>query len=341
MNECLESVVRQTFKDIEIICIDDASTDKSLDILQKYSNSDKRIKIVKHKYNKGIILARRSALKCAEGDYVAFVDADDLADHEMCEALYGRAVEKNADFVQCNAQIYDPNNILNFDLFKIYNDGISKGKNCSFSGSEIFQRYNYPIRNNLFLSFYKKNVYKKVIPFIKSDAPKRGDDDLLSFFFMFFARKYVFLDRILYKYRANETSANLNHINYDLAISQIQGRAEAVKYAKWFIKENGLEWKNDEMPFSAFTKGLVQYAASFIDRCNETKIQSKEELVRIFGDCFGGDALLYFIKKIDDKDFLFYRNDYLLQELKAVYSSHSWKMTKPLRWGKRILRKLF
>jgi hypothetical protein len=154
---------------------------------------------------------------------------------------------------------------------------------------------------------------------------------------MFFAKNYVFLDKLLYKYRANETSSNLNSINIDVAKSQIQGRAEAVNYAKWFIIENGMVWKSDEMPFSTFTNGLVQHAASFIDRCTESTNEIKVELIRFFGDNFGGEALLYYMKKTKDSDFILYRNDHLLSELKTVYSSNSWKMTRPFRWCKRKL----
>jgi glycosyltransferase involved in cell wall biosynthesis len=338
LQECLDSIRNQTLDNIEIICIDDGSTDGSLRILEKNARDDYRIKIISHKKNKGIIHARKSGLVAASGEFTSFVDADDLASAHMCQSLYEAAEMKKADFIQCNAKIYDPKSILSPDIYRLYNNSVRSGRSCSFKGEEIFKRYTQPIRNILFISFYKTKICKKVASFINENAPRRGDDDLLSFFFFYFAKKYFQLNKILYKYRASETSSNLNRITYKIAKSQIEGRAEAIRYAKWFTQKNGLIWKSKEMPFSAFTFGLVDYAASFIDRYIDGGGDKEEELMRIFGDCFGGEALIYLLRRKKTYE-RFYGNQYHLKnELNALYSSRSWKITAPLRWGVRKIR---
>lgn len=81
--ECLDSVINQTFRDIEIICIDDASTDNSLDILKEYAVRDARITILQNEQNRGQSFARNRGLEKASGDYIAFVDSDDYLEEEL------------------------------------------------------------------------------------------------------------------------------------------------------------------------------------------------------------------------------------------------------------------
>ena len=76
LRQCLDSVVNQTFEDIEIICVDDGSTDGSLDILNKYASSDNRFKIISQP-NQGLGTARNNGLKLACGNYIYFLDSDD------------------------------------------------------------------------------------------------------------------------------------------------------------------------------------------------------------------------------------------------------------------------
>lgn len=95
LTRCLDSLVNQTLKDIEVILVDDGSTDKSLEICEKYS-SDKRIKIIKQQ-NAGQSAARNNALNSVAGEYIGFVDSDDWVDLDFYEKLYNAAVENNSD----------------------------------------------------------------------------------------------------------------------------------------------------------------------------------------------------------------------------------------------------
>jgi glycosyltransferase involved in cell wall biosynthesis len=96
--ECLDSVVNQTMREIQIICINDGSTDGSLAILEKYANGDSRILII-NKTNTGVSSARNDGLTCAIGKYILLVDSDDTIDTKLCEKVYTIAEQSNADFV--------------------------------------------------------------------------------------------------------------------------------------------------------------------------------------------------------------------------------------------------
>lgn len=102
LNECMDSLISQTLQDIEIICVNDGSTDKSLEILNQYATKDPRIKIIS-KCNGGLPSARNVGLDNAKGEYVGFVDSDDYVDSRMFETLYNLAKKNNSEVIVCGA----------------------------------------------------------------------------------------------------------------------------------------------------------------------------------------------------------------------------------------------
>ncbi|MEI0620552.1 glycosyltransferase family 2 protein [Brachyspira pilosicoli] len=97
--ECLTSIINQTLKEIEIICIDDCSTDSSYNILEEYAKKDDRIRIIPHKENKGLGPARNTGIKEAKGEYISFIDSDDYISKDYLENLYNTAKKYNTDVV--------------------------------------------------------------------------------------------------------------------------------------------------------------------------------------------------------------------------------------------------
>ncbi len=98
LRQCLDSVVHQTLKDIEIICVDDGSSDSSVSILEEYKKQDARIQIICQK-NAGAGAARNAGLRIAKGDYLSFLDSDDFFEPDMLEEAYQTAETYQADFV--------------------------------------------------------------------------------------------------------------------------------------------------------------------------------------------------------------------------------------------------
>jgi len=124
VRKCLDSVINQTYRDLEILVIDDGSTDGSGKICDEYAGKDERIKIF-HTENRGLSAARNLGLDEAQGEWIGFVDSDDWIEPDMYEVLLKRAEESEADVVECG-------------VYKEYSDRTveRKREECQYSGTE-------------------------------------------------------------------------------------------------------------------------------------------------------------------------------------------------------------
>lgn len=100
LSKCLDSVVNQSYSELEIILVDDGSTDESGKICDEYAMNDKRIKVI-HKKNAGLVAARKTGLMASTSKYIAYVDADDWIEPNMMERMYSIMVQEDVDIVMC------------------------------------------------------------------------------------------------------------------------------------------------------------------------------------------------------------------------------------------------
>lgn len=202
LKECLDSLVNQTLKDIEIICIDDGSTDDSFNILVEYAEKDKRI-VIFQQGNKGAACARNCGLSIATGEYISFLDSDDIFSLNLFEKVVHKAELYGSDIVIFKAVSFDTNS----NKKAIMNDNISKFyktySNC-FSyvdiPDEIFNSFLVPAWNKVFRrSFVIENdlTFQNV---------KRCNDLYFSNASLVLASKITLLDEVLLFYRVGMQS---------------------------------------------------------------------------------------------------------------------------------------
>jgi glycosyltransferase involved in cell wall biosynthesis len=161
LSKCLDSLVSQTYRNIEILLINDGSTDNSLSICEDYGDSDKRIKIFS-KNNSGVSSARNVGLENAKGDYITFVDSDDYVSERYCENLYNLIVDNDSDLV-CTSRI----NVINDKFERV--DGPSF---LGLTSEEALTKYflGDGINCYLFAKIFRAEIIKGL----------RFDDDLES-----------------------------------------------------------------------------------------------------------------------------------------------------------------
>ena len=125
LEECLDSVINQSLKDIEIICIDDCSSDNSYNILLKYTKKDKRLIIRRNDKNMGSGPTRNIGMKIAQGEYLSFIDPDDYISTDFLESLYNTAKKFDSDIVTTLNVLYDENGKI-YEKFMNINKFLSK-----------------------------------------------------------------------------------------------------------------------------------------------------------------------------------------------------------------------
>ena len=136
LRPALDCVLSQTLTDIELICVDDGSTDNSLSIIKEYQASDERVRILTEN-NAGPSLARNKGLLRARGKYVIFLDADDFFDTTLLEKLYNKAEEQSLDIAICKFDIYN-------NRKSTFEDNIRSDHGEIFDESEIVSKNDYP-----------------------------------------------------------------------------------------------------------------------------------------------------------------------------------------------------
>jgi len=174
LKRCLDSVINQTLKDIEIICVNDASTDGSLAILNEYASKDKRIKLISLYENKGAGYARNIGIDHAIGDYIGFVDSDDYIDLDFYYLLYTKAIQNYAEVAK-GSLLCRKNGDIDLDREAAYDNNrlIKENKAYFYHAftSGIYLR-NFLLSNQLyfpnFITFEDPNFSIKVVSKLKT-----------------------------------------------------------------------------------------------------------------------------------------------------------------------------
>ncbi len=163
VSDCLESVQLQRFDDMEIICVDDASTDKTVAVIQKKMCNDKRIKLVKMHENSGPAAARNAGCRRAVGKYIFFLDGDDYIKEGMFEELYSIAELNELDVLSFSGEAFVDENFAEGQKYNSYKDHYKRKTifNGVFEGPELYAQYMDRDENNgnLYLQFIKRSMY--------------------------------------------------------------------------------------------------------------------------------------------------------------------------------------
>lgn len=199
LDECLDSILNQTYKDIEIIAINDGSTDNSLHILNTYKDKFSSMKILNQE-NKGQAQARNAGLEYATGDFILFIDSDDLLDKFMIEKLVNRMNESNADIVMCSYYEYyeEKNRKLIERNYKI------DDKKALTSNEVVDMILNYQIEGQLWNKLFRRDQLKDNNFYLENC---RYIEDIYPVFRMIVnSNRIAFVNEPLYFYRQRNTS---------------------------------------------------------------------------------------------------------------------------------------
>lgn len=181
LKECLDSVINQTLKDIEIICVDDCSTDNSYKILEEYAKKDDRIIVLQNEKNSGAGTSRNKGINTSKGEYIGFIDSDDYISKDYFESLYNTAKKFNSDITN-NINIYlDTNSKISYHYYNLNRiskldieyEAEAKIKNINILSKNIIT---YHVWNKI---FKKEFLNKKKLLFIENKTGSSEDADFI------------------------------------------------------------------------------------------------------------------------------------------------------------------
>lgn len=231
LERCLESVVHQTHKNLEIIIVNDGSDDQSAEIINLWGQKDPRI-IQIHQTNQGVSAARNQGLKIAKGNCIGFIDADDAVEEDLYEFLYHNLEKYEADISHCGFKLVKQDCLKNF-----YDTGIILVQNKGEALADILsgERIEPSVWNKLYRKSILKNVY------FQNDI-KTNEDLLFNVEAFYNAKLSVFEDQVKYSYFSNSDSASRS----TFTIKKAEDLTEVGKRIKEILKEDSIREKAEK-----------------------------------------------------------------------------------------------
>lgn len=286
--ECLDSVCTQTLHDIEIICVDDCSTDGSREVLKTYAQRDPRVKTIFKEHNEGTLRARNDGLAQAEGEYVLFLDSDDYLKRETCQALYQEAKARRADILQFGGVVINCANIAIGRIngmqkyFEPYH-GTLYGKDiltaCFGQGS-----YN----SNLAMKLMKTELCKKAMENMPPLNACMAEDLLAYFVIAYYAETFVGLPNAnYYCYCYGRGLTGRAGIDLDI-FKKYCTQATVAESLRAFLEQRGALQEYSEI-YDRIEKRLVDHCVSSWRRLTP---EERQQGIQVFMDTWGAERTL-------------------------------------------------
>ena len=238
LTQCLDSLVNQTYENIEIIVVNDGSTDRSSEICHQYASKFSHVKIV-HQENAGQAAARTQGISCSSGQLIMFVDSDDWVEHNICETLYAAMERCGTSVAMCGYVREYPEKSLPKCIFS--SDIVLTGKQverrlCGPVGVEIGQPENMECFNTVCAHLYPSDVLRK-IKMVDNALIGPSEDLLANLYCMAHITSMVYVSMPLYHYRKNVSTSETATYKPKL----VEQWNLLYDYMEQYICEHGLE----------------------------------------------------------------------------------------------------
>lgn len=261
LNRCIDSIINQTYKKLEIILIDDGSTDNSKKICNEYANENKKIKAI-FKKNGGLSDARNKGIESATGKYITFVDPDDYVEKNFIETMYNNIIKYNADIsIVGFKNVYEKKN--NNEENKVDDRGI-KFYNSKEAIEKLFDKNSF--NNYAWNKLYKKSLFDS----IKFPVNKKMEDLGTMYKLFSLAKKIIYQNIELYNYVIRDGSITNNK-----NIKFYQDMYELARERYFFIKECYPDMTVNKTKFYE----ICLYVYPFLEK----KVEVKKQILKFIG----------------------------------------------------------
>lgn len=234
--ECVESLMGQTYRNLEIILVDDGSTDGSGELCEEYAKRDGRVRVV-HRNHLGVSNARNIGLQMAKGEYVSFVDSDDIASASFIETLYELIKQYQADVSVCAYERRKEGGVKK---------KVDKAATYSISSEQMLREW-HGIRKGmetvLWNKLYRKELFGTEDNVVLFPEGKEHEDTCISHLLIQRAEKIAFTNQILYMYRIRKGSITESSVTVQKIRQDIEAQLSRIS----FFEEQGFEESRDRV----------------------------------------------------------------------------------------------
>lgn len=275
LSKCIESIINQNYKDIEIILVNDGSTDNSGEICDKYMQKDKRIRVI-HKINEGVSIARNTGLKVATGEYIAFVDGDDFVHEDIYTKLISIIDNSKYDLVMCRfyRSFANEKNVIEQEPLRqgeYSKESIYKELILPMIGNDFNNIGKTLIMGAIWRGLYKKEIINKNR--IEFPKIKIAEDMLFHLNYLLYCN-YVYVEKkAYYYYRYNSNSATKKYITslWDTLNRQLTMISNDLKKFGLLNEESKERLKSNTFYFIAWC---------FTNECNPNNTKKYRDVVK-------------------------------------------------------------
>lgn len=302
LERCVESIINQTYKNLEIILVDDGSPDNCPQMCDDYAKKDSRIKVV-HKKNGGLSDARNAGMKVATGEYVSFIDSDDYISLDFYETLLQTMVDNDSDIVECGVVKFYENE--KFDEYS--DDQMIKNFNTVDGLEEL-------INENSFHQYVWNKLYKSSIALdIPYEVSKLNEDDFWTYQIFGRAKRVTRLNRTLYYYFQRSSSIMGNGYNIR-RLDEIEGKANRQKYIEKYFPSLVVQSK-----LNLYATCIFSYQSVLKYMNGEDKKKASKIITKYRKQCEPSFSEISSIKNSSKKYYYFAKlNFYLCCKMKAI-----------------------
>ncbi len=269
LHEAIRSLLNQTYTDLEIILVDDGSTDNSGRICDEYSKLDNRIKVI-HQKNRGLSGARNAGLDVCHGDMIAFLDSDDAYCPDMLSSMAKVMNTSGADIVECNFSVYKGDNSMNSQVISLKPKGLMSCENCKglYSGKEaLHMQIDGKIANNVWNKLYKNKIWRD----LRFREGHNYEDVDLILDILGMVDSFYFLDDSLIMYRKRKGSISSTH-----TIKNLRDRVCAYEHYRDYVEDHVPEYFTEENYAQVITRIYKLYIVWYFDLAYKLKKECKE-----------------------------------------------------------------
>jgi len=252
---CLNSIVSQTYYNIEIILVNDGSTDGSINICENYANLDSRISII-NSTNCGVSHARNLGISYAKGKYILFVDSDDIIASKMVETLVTSIEMYNAEIAFCGMKIIKEKSRGEIRVVDEFNSSMI-GKECVLGEKEFCENFPYLLLHTVILEgpcnrLYKSDILKNNNLLFQEDV-SLGEDFIFNLKYYSHCKKYIFLSESYYYYRQHNGETLTNKYRPDMLANRIY----LLEHYNDFMTQKNAWTKAGRRHFASYVTGYV------------------------------------------------------------------------------------